>query len=110
MLVPYAENAVVDLRKITEYLLNPEHKQGRHKARLFASSLNFTSENAEELRLALLSAVRKIDAVFGKFDRFGQRYTVDFSFEWQGKSAIIRSGWIVEHNSEIPRFTTCYPL
>ncbi|MGI8408426.1 MAG: DUF6883 domain-containing protein [Pyrinomonadaceae bacterium] len=58
----------------------------------------------------MLEAVGKNDAVFGKFDRYGQRFTVDFLFEWRGKNAIIRSGWIIEHNSDIPRLTTCYPL
>ncbi|MGB5914573.1 MAG: DUF6883 domain-containing protein, partial [Phormidesmis sp.] len=41
---------------------------------------------------------------------FGQRYTLDFMIEWQNRRAILRSGWIVEHGSEIPRLTTCYPL
>ncbi|MFB2893951.1 DUF6883 domain-containing protein [Aerosakkonemataceae cyanobacterium BLCC-F50] len=40
----------------------------------------------------------------------GQRYTLDFTIEWQNKSANLRSGWIVEHGSEIPKLTTCYPL
>ncbi|WP_157134109.1 DUF6883 domain-containing protein [Crocosphaera watsonii WH 8501] len=37
-------------------------------------------------------------------------YTIDFTLKWQNKSAIIRTGWIIENNSKIPRLTTCYPL
>ena len=110
MRVPNAEKATVDIRKLTEYLLNPEHEDGQHKARLFRRTLGIGSEGAVELREALLRAVRHQDAVFGRFDRFGQRYTVDFKFQWKGKSAIIRSGWIVEHESDVPRLTTAYPL
>jgi hypothetical protein len=108
--VPFCKNAVVDIRKLTEYLLNPNHGDGKHKARLFKAALNITAKDAELLRLALLEAVKINSAVIGKADRFGQRYTVDFMFEWNGKKAILRSGWIIEYNSEIPRLTTCYPL
>jgi hypothetical protein len=110
MRVPNSDKAVADIRKLTEYLLDPEHVDGRHKARLFMSALGLGLEHAEELRRALLIAVTENDAVYGRFDRHGQRYTVDFLFDWRGKSAIIRSGWIVEHESDIPRLTTAYPL
>lgn len=110
MIVPNAENAVVDIRKLTKYVLNQAHDDGKHKARLFKAALNLTAKNAESLQIALLEAVKNVDCVAGKADRFGQRYTVDFLFKWQGKSAIIRSAWIIEHNSDVPRLTTCYPL
>ena len=109
MRVPNAENAVVDLRKLTHYLLDPDHKDGRNKARLFRAALDLTAKNAEVLRDALLEAVKYEEAKYGRFDRYGQRYTVDFSFNWQGKYAIIRSGWLVEHDSAAPRLTTAYP-
>lgn len=86
MRVPNAEKATLDLRKLTEYLLNPEHEDGKHKARLFRGALDLGVEGADALRLALLAAVKEHDAVFGRFDRYGQRYTVDFPFEWNGKT------------------------
>ena len=107
MKVPNAENSAIDIRKLTEYVLNPNHDDDKHKARLFKAALNLTATDAEPLRLALFEAVRKYDAVFGRFDKFGQSYTVDFLFEWRGRSAIIRIGWIIEHDSDIPRLTTC---
>ena len=55
MIISNYENAVVDLRKITEYCLNFDHEIGRHKARVFESALDLTVENAEELINALLS-------------------------------------------------------
>lgn len=110
MRVPNAGKATLDIRKLTEYLLNPEHADGQHKARLFRGALDLGLDGAEELRTALLKAVKDCDAIFGRFDRYGQRYTVDFSFQWKGKSAIIRSGWIIEHDSDVPRLTTAYPL
>jgi hypothetical protein len=110
MLLPNTENAVVDIRKLRDYCLNPEHDDGKHKARLFASSLGTTADNAEELRAILLEVVKTQEVRLGRRDEFGQRYTLDFTLEWQNRSAIIRSGWIIEHDSKIPRLTTCYPL
>ena len=78
MILPNAENAYVDLRKLRDYSLNFESPKGRHKARVFASALGITSENAEELRDVLLDAVKKNEAELGELDLFGQRYTVDF--------------------------------
>lgn len=110
MLIPNAENAVVDIRKLRDYCLNLDHDEGKHKARLFSSSLSMTAENAEDLRQVLLEVVKTQEAQLGRRDEFGQRYTLDFTLEWQDRSATIRSGWIIEHDSDIPRLTTCYPL
>ena len=110
MLIPNAKNAVVDIRKLRDYCLNPEHDDGKHKARLFSSILGMTPDNAEELRQILLEVLQTHEAQLGRRDGFGQRYTLDFTIEWQNRSATLRSGWIIEHDSEIPRLTTCYPL
>jgi len=69
-----------------------------------------TDENAEELRQIILEVVKTHEAVLGRRDEFGQRYTIDFTLEWQNRSATVRSGWIIEHSSDTPRLTTCYPL
>ena len=110
MLIPNSENAVVDIRKLRDYCLNSEHDDGKHKARLFASMLGMTAVHAEELRQTLLGVVKVQEAQLGRQDEFGQRYTLDFIIEWQNRSATLRSGWIIEHDSEIPKLTTCYPL
>ncbi len=110
MLIPNANNAIVDIRKLRDYCLNTEHDDGKHKARLFSSILSMKAEHAEELRLILLEIIRTHEAVLGRSDRFGQRYTVDFEITWQNRNATLRSGWIIEHSSDIPKLTTCYPL
>ncbi|MBW4655968.1 MAG: hypothetical protein KME20_23440 [Kaiparowitsia implicata GSE-PSE-MK54-09C] len=110
MLVPNAEQAVVDIRKLRDYCLNPEHDDGKHKARLFSSILGMAASDAEKLRQILLEVVKTHEAQLGRQDEFGQRYTLDFIIEWQNRSATLRSGWIIEHDSETPRLTTCYPL
>ena len=110
MVVPNADNAIIDIRKLRDYCLNAEHDDGKHKARLFSSILGMKSDNAEELRQILLEIVKTHQAQVGRQDQFGQRYTVDFKITWQNKSATLRSGWIIEHDSTVPKLTTCYPL
>lgn len=101
---------MVDIRKLRDYCLNPEHDVGKHKARLFLSSLGMTAAHAEELRQILLEVVKTREVRLGRQDEFGQRYTLDFPLEWQNRSATLRSGWIIEHGSKTPRLTSCYPL
>jgi hypothetical protein len=110
MRIPNAEHAVVDIRKLSDYCLNPRHDEGKHKARLFAAALGMTANDADELRDALLQAVKTHNAQLGRCDEYGQRYIVDFMLQWRGKQAMIRSAWIIEHDSDTPKLTTCYPL
>jgi len=110
MPIPNAERAVVDIRKLRDYCLNPLHDEGQHKARMFATALGLTAEDAEDLRALLLQAVKTADVQLGRRDAYGQRYTVDILLTWRDKQAMVRSGWIIEHDSDTPRLTTCYPL
>jgi hypothetical protein len=110
MLIPNAGQAIVDIRKLRDYCLNLEHDDGKHKARLFSSILGMTANDAAELQKILLEVVTTYEAQLGRQDKFGQRYTLDFQIEWQNRKATLRSGWIIEHGSEIPKLTTCYPL
>ena len=110
MKIPHGDRAEVSLRKLRDYCLNPSHDEGKHKARVFASVLGMTATDAEALRELLLEAARTRDAVVGYRDAYGQRYAVDLAVNWRGKRAIIRSGWIVEHGSTVPRLTSCYVL
>ncbi len=109
MLVPNAEKAVVDIRKLRDYCLNPEHDEGKHKARLFQAVFGMNANHAEALQTILLDVVKTHEAELGREDIYGQRYTLDFELEWQGKKGWVRSGWIVEHSSDTPSLTTCYP-
>ena len=109
MRVPHAENAEIDIRKLTDYLLDPEHSRGRNKAALWQSALGIGVEDAVELRRMLIGALALNDATLGLRDRWGQRYTVDFRLEWRGRSAIIRTGWIIADGSRVPKSTTAFP-
>jgi hypothetical protein len=78
-LLPNAENAIVDIRKLRDYSLNPNHPTGKDKARLFSSILGITADNAEELRQIILAKVKTQAVSLNRCDEFGQRYTLDFT-------------------------------
>jgi hypothetical protein len=110
MLLPNAQDAVVDIRKLRDYCLNPLHDEGKHKARSFAAAFGMTAKDAQELREILLVAVLDNDATLGRQDKYGQRYIVDFELEWYHRRGLVRSAWIIEDGSTVPKLTSCYPL
>jgi hypothetical protein len=108
MLLPKGERAIVDIRTLRDYCLNPDSPRGRHKARVFATALGMTAADASKLRAKLLEVAQTGDAQIGELDLYGQRYTIDFEMETEVGKAVVRSGWIVLHGKPAPRLTTCY--
>lgn len=108
MKVPNAEKAVVSISKLADYCLYPKSDVGRHKARVFAAALGLKRADSKYLRSSLLDAVMRYDARLGLLDRHGQRYRVDFLLEFRGRSANVRSVWMIDIGSQIPRLITCY--
>ena len=106
MKLPNGDRAFVDIRKLADYCLNPGHLRGRHKARVFASALGLTADNAQELR-QLAAAV---DAEFVASDEYGDRYVLDLDVARGGWTARVRSGWIIRRGESFPRLTSCYVL
>lgn len=110
MLLPNAERAFIDFRKLADYCLDPTHPVGRHKSVVFRSALGFTVDDATTLHGLLARAVLVHAAVLGRLDEFGQRYTVDFPASTEFGSAVLRSAWIVRPTEDFPRLTTCFVL
>ena len=108
MKLPNADHAVVDLAKLRDYCLSPEHVRGRHKARVFAAALGLTRDQAEALQAALLQAADNEDATATDQDEYGQRYVLDFTMKGPAGEARVRSSWIVRTGEDHPRLTSCY--
>lgn len=108
MKMPGGDAAIVDLEKLTAYCLSPEHPRGKHKARVFATALGFTAENADQLRTALLTAAAMADAQPAVSDRFGDRYVLEFEIEGPRGTGILKSTWIVCEGESAPRLTSCF--
>ena len=103
-----ADRAVVDIAKLRDYCLNPDHEDGKHKARVFASALGLRQGDADWLRGCLLEAAVSEQAIMILKNRFGTLYVIDFLLKTSSRSAIVRSCWIVRIGEDFPRLTTCY--
>ncbi len=110
MPIPNSEQAFIDIRKLTDYCLNLEHLEGRHKARVFKSALNIDLNNVEKLQTALLEAVQTQPAIPAQENRYGQKYVVDFMMIHFHQHALVRSIWMIRHTEGFPRLVTCYVL
>ncbi|MHB1309172.1 MAG: DUF6883 domain-containing protein [Limisphaerales bacterium] len=110
MRLPHASGAVIDRRKLEEYCLSFDHPRGRHKARVFHSALGITAGGAAEFELRIREALEVEPFTEGHRDRFGRRYTMDFRWEREGMSAVIRTTWIIRSGEDFPRLTSCYVL
>ncbi len=108
MKLPNGERAVVDLEKLIDYCLNPEHPRGKHKARVFLSACGLHSDHAEEFREQLMEA-----AVLGEASPLadfghGDRYMIEWSITGPSGTAMARTAWIVRPHEDFPRFVTAY--
>jgi hypothetical protein len=110
MKLPNAERAFVDIAKLRDYSLDVVHKEGKHKARVFASALGLTRNDANWLREQLLAAARIQDCRLGRKTDYGQRYILDFTLTRNQKAAVIHSVWNVRPDEDFPRLITCYVL
>ncbi len=110
MKLPNANHAFVDIRKLRDYCLNPDHVRGQHKARVFAAVLGITADDADQLRRAILIGVQSADATLHEQDAYGQRYNVDIVVEGPKGQAAVRTIWIIRQGEDFPRLASCYVL
>jgi hypothetical protein len=110
MKLPNPNDAIIEMRKLLTYCLDPEHSEGQHKARVFRSALGLTQDNADELVAALLEAVQTQDAVPVNRNPYGQKSVIDFIMTRGDRQALIHSVWIVRNTETFPRLITCYIL
>jgi hypothetical protein len=108
--MPPRDRAILDIRKLGDYCLNPSHSRGRHKARVFRDSLGLRRADAGWLRDLLLEAFRSEEPSREQLDRWGTRWHLDVNVARQGKSAVVRTIWIVRSGEAVPKFVTCWVL
>ena len=110
MVLPNAHRAEVDILKLRDYCLSPEHPVGKHKATVFRAALGLTAGDAEWLRNVLLGVAQTGEAVADVPDEFGSRYRIDFRLGTATGAAMLRSAWIIRSGEDFPRLTTCFIL
>src|SRR5690348_12402836 len=107
-MLPNAESAILDIRKLEDYCLNPAHPRGRHKARVFAATIGVSRQDSEWLREVLMTGVKSGDATELLAGPSGTRWRVDIPVERHRKRIVVRTIWIVRSYERVPRFITCW--
>jgi hypothetical protein len=108
--LPHGALAVIDIRKIEDYCLNPSHPRGRHKARVFRDVLGLTQEDGAWLRDALLQAAESAEAVPLTTDVWGAQWRIDAQMTRHGRTVVVRSVWIIRTGEHRPRFVSGWIL
>jgi hypothetical protein len=104
--LPRHEEAVVPTGKLRDHVLCLGHDLGGHKARLFASVLGYTAEDAPTLEAAIRSALPDAPAVGRGRNAYGWLFQVDLPVTGPRGSATVRTGWILKDDGGPPSLTT----
>lgn len=95
-------------QKLEEYVLNPRHRDGRHKARVFESALGITLADPSPLLRAILAAAATSDDVEARGNNgYGDVYILRFPLQTPKGRAIVLTAWIIRDGEDVPRLTTC---
>lgn len=108
MQLPYAAEAIVPLEKITQYLLNDAHPEGRSKAAFFRR-LGFHPEEPQELKAALLRLAGETEMSESAF-AFGLKYVgIGLMACPSGRRVQLVTVWVLRAGLPPPYFVTAYP-
>ena len=111
MTLPNAHLAVVNQRKVVDYLLNAAHPDNGGKSKFF-EGLGYSGADPSPL-VAALKGIAVVGEVIERFESVHwEKYVVDgmlISDTEQSRSRAVRTVWIVERSADAPRLVTAYP-
>jgi hypothetical protein len=103
-----AKIAVIEPRKLTRYCLDMGSKRGRHKARVFKAALGFDLSNHGDLIKSIQDGIMVHEARMVGRTAHGELWQVDMPISGPTGTADVRTGWIYEEGSDVPRLTTAF--
>ena len=107
--LPNSQYARIQPEKLTNYLLSPEHSDGRSKAKFFLG-FGFTPDHWQGFADALLAHGANNEVVEIEETQYGIVYCVNGVIETpDGRNPYIRTVWQVDHGTDYPKFITAYP-
>jgi len=106
--LPDAHLAIIDERKITDYLLASGHPAGRAKAAFFRS-FGFRVAEWRNLRDALLGHARSARVMAVSETEFGKKYVIEGALAApDARKPRVRAVWFVAAGDTAPRLVTAY--
>ena len=107
MKLPNGNDAIIPMEKLIGYCLNPDHASGKHKARVFASALGITVENADNLRELIAKAALEGEVIQQQDTEFGRLYKIDWVIPNQD-SIVLRTLWEIRSVQPNPRLVSAF--
>lgn len=110
--LPNYERAKIPRGKLEGYALNPAHEpDGKHKARVFKSTLGFDQSTWELLKQRILDELPYHEAKMTHASQYGEAYMVDLPIEGvNGNTFKVRTAWIFRSGTNFPSLTTALVL
>lgn len=106
--LPNFENATIAAEKLAGYALNPDHPTGGHKARRIMAALGFGQSDAQTVAQMISDNLGKHPSIDGASNQWGRQFAVDMPLTGPAGTAIVRTAWIIDEGSDIPRLTSFY--
>ena len=108
MRLTYLQSALVEERKVREYLLSEERIEGKAA---FFTAFGFALARWELLHDALLLHATSHDVALSVENPHGTKYIVEGALQTpDGRNPQVRSVWIINSGTVVPRLVTAYPL
>lgn len=109
MEIPNSDRAVIEPLKLTEYLLNIEHKRGSAKAKLLLQ-FGYSLDNWHQLEADIRSFHLSADVNVVKETAYGTRYEVSaYLLTPIGRPLLVRTVWQIDMGTDFPRLITLVP-
>src|SRR5215212_10877105 len=105
--LPNYDRAVIARSKLEGYALDPTHKDGGHKARLFKSILGFEKADWQKLAKIILDELPYHEALPAGAGPWGEKYLVALPIVGlNGDAAVVETIWIIRSGTNCPSFVT----
>ncbi len=108
--LPQGTNAVVKRDKTLNYMLDPNHTDGGHKARRWLEIFGYTRVHSERLREDLRAGAAGVVVSCRSAQPSGLTWTVVLTVTGpNGHTGPVRSNWHTLAPGAAPRLTTAWP-
>jgi filamentous hemagglutinin len=107
--LPNSARAIIPVEKIRDYVLNPEHPDGAHKARVVSAATGLRRSDYQSLIAQIRQGIVDHEAVQHHLRRGRTQFYVELPIKGPKGTIVVRTIWIYEDGSDVPRLTTLYP-
>jgi hypothetical protein len=107
--MPNASRAQISPAKLRDYVLNPHHPRGAHKARVFVAALSIGRADWADLMAQPLAGARTAPVVSERADHHRTRYEVSIDILGRnGRRAPVTTAWFAVTTDNAPRVVSAY--